>query len=822
MEDGDLLKATSLYQKAEAYYDTANEQRKRLDCQKTRAAVYNDIGRKTEATDLLRQVIASCEGDTALNGVHGEALFELGKIEMDNEEFRSAIQHLEQSYNILQDHNPAYARMAANNLHNLYTYKIPDAAKASFWLEKSNHFMEHYIADDEVRAYKSATENFLTYNYPEARDTISALISRCKAHPNFPPTRLSEYYKTLALIQQQGLKQYNLSEQNYKQALSLAIEAGEAGKEDLPEIWYELTLLYGNWGKPDEAMTAANNCVKATLDYYGPWHSETMKAYSMRSNFAGFYNLRDTALNDRRKCFDIIGHNIAQNFVYLTASERSAYWNKFLEETTIMFTFAHKLEEFQSEYTDELFNQQLMAKGLLLNAESALQRAVNENTDLNASYQKIRQLRLLAEAAGTDPYEAGAANMEADRLERELGSAANALYQSMNFLKINNKDVRDKLKPTELAIEFVDYRVGKDSVMYAALIMSPKWTHVRFLPLIEKRELMSLQTGLADRIWQPILNIAPAGVTTLYFAPTGELYQLPIESQMLKNGKLISDLYKLYRMSSTRWLAYKGDPTVGKDAVVYGGLKYNASVNDMLADAQTYPRRRGEERQTDNLRWSVDTLDFLPGTETEAKEIVEVINRAGNSGLHAEAYLGQKGTETSFKALDGQKKRIVHVATHGFYQEGTPQESADLNNALTRCGLFFAGADNKRMGESLPAKLDDGILTAEEIAQMDLRGLDIVVLSACQTGQGQISSDGVFGLQRGFKKAGANSILMSLWKVDDAATCLLMTEFYKNWTSGMSKHDALERAKETVRNYAGKDWSAPKYWAAFILLDGLD
>jgi CHAT domain-containing protein len=172
--------------------------------------------------------------------------------------------------------------------------------------------------------------------------------------------------------------------------------------------------------------------------------------------------------------------------------------------------------------------------------------------------------------------------------------------------------------------------------------------------------------------------------------------------------------------------------------------------------------------------------------------------------------------------LDGQKKRIVHIATHGFYQEGNPQENTDLNAALTRCGLFFSGADNKRMGEPLPANLDDGILTAEEIAQLDFRGLEIVVLSACKTGQGQISSDGVFGLQRGFKKAGAKSILMSLWKVDDAATSLLMTEFYKYWISGMSKHDALERAKQTVRSHTEKGWDDPIYWAAFILLDGIE
>ena len=102
----------------------------------------------------------------------------------------------------------------------------------------------------------------------------------------------------------------------------------------------------------------------------------------------------------------------------------------------------------------------------------------------------------------------------------------------------------------------------------------------------------------------------------------------------------------------------------------------------------------------------------------------------------------------------------------------------------------------------------------------DLQGADLVVLSACETAQGDISSDGVFGLQRGFKMASAGGILMSLWKVDDDATQVLMTEFYKHWMSGKSKHEALKIAKNTVRSH--EKWKSPLYWAAFILLDGIE
>ena len=94
------------------------------------------------------------------------------------------------------------------------------------------------------------------------------------------------------------------------------------------------------------------------------------------------------------------------------------------------------------------------------------------------------------------------------------------------------------------------------------------------------------------------------------------------------------------------------------------------------------------------------------------------------------------------------------------------------------------------------------------------------MLSACQTGLGAVSGEGVFGLQRGFKKAGVNTILMSLWEVDDEATQLLMTQFYKGLTSGLSKTDALKAAQAAVRTNKSRDFSSPYYWAAFILLDG--
>lgn len=134
---------------------------------------------------------------------------------------------------------------------------------------------------------------------------------------------------------------------------------------------------------------------------------------------------------------------------------------------------------------------------------------------------------------------------------------------------------------------------------------------------------------------------------------------------------------------------------------------------------------------------------------------------------------------------------------------------------MSATGLFFAGAQNTLWEMDTEKLKDDGILTAHEISVLDFRGLKLAVLSACETGLGAVEQDGVFGLQRGFKQAGTQSILMSLWNVNDAATQLLMTEFYKNLIDGYNQYDALKKAQGVVKS----KFEDPKYWAAFILID---
>jgi CHAT domain-containing protein len=137
-------------------------------------------------------------------------------------------------------------------------------------------------------------------------------------------------------------------------------------------------------------------------------------------------------------------------------------------------------------------------------------------------------------------------------------------------------------------------------------------------------------------------------------------------------------------------------------------------------------------------------------------------------------------------------------------------------NPLMRSGLAFAGANHFWSGEKVPSGMDDGILTAYEVSNMYLPATQLIVLSACETGLGEIrGSEGVFGLQRSFRMAGAKNILMSLWQIPDYQTSELMGQFYKEWFSGKAVGEAFRLAQ----NYMKKEYPRqPFMWAAFVLL----
>jgi len=187
-----------------------------------------------------------------------------------------------------------------------------------------------------------------------------------------------------------------------------------------------------------------------------------------------------------------------------------------------------------------------------------------------------------------------------------------------------------------------------------------------------------------------------------------------------------------------------------------------------------------------------------------------------------EVLSGAEALEETVKAVRGP--RLLHLATHGFFlvdqRRGDEETQAGLEDPLLRSGVLLAGASRTLAGAP-PSGLEDGVLTAYEAATLDLHGTELVTLSACETGLGDIrNGEGVFGLRRSFQVAGAQAVLMSLWAVPDRETQELMALFYDEWLAGHDKHDALRRAQGALRRMVQKRYGQdlPYYWGAFVLV----
>lgn len=507
------------------------------------------------------------------------------------------------------------------------------------------------------------------------------------------------------------------------------------------------------------------------------------------------------------------------------------------------------------------YNTPLICKGVLLRSEHAFKAMIEKSGHHSAlkKYEELQNVRSMM--ASSNERNIDSLLQRAESLEKDLFDLSRYFGDYTNALFLSWKSVQQQLKEGDIAIEFThvassydghylqpDGRLATDENFlkgyYACVIKKdmplPEIVFIAADDSIATTIDVYGNPTMTRRIMNPLKDYL-VDVKNIYFSPIGELNQLAIESLPMEDDgtKTLSEKYNFFRLSSTRELVSGNLLIKGKDAVIYGGINYDISIESMEEDAILYPETQSRSVAENKLvrsgfiRGAMAGIPYLKGTKKEAEEITSTINAAHDPSLTARSLIGQHGTEASFKALSGQQKRVIHIATHGFYYSEAEAEDFRLTkgkakmgeekSALLRSGLFFAGAENIIFGDSVPDGVDDGVLLAQEISNTDLSGLDLVVLSACQTAQGHTTSEGVFGLQRGFKMAGANSILMSLWKVDDAATCFLMTEFYKNWVrERMTKHDAFEAAKQAVRSHAEKGWDDPKYWAAFILLDALD
>ena len=418
-------------------------------------------------------------------------------------------------------------------------------------------------------------------------------------------------------------------------------------------------------------------------------------------------------------------------------------------------------------------------------------------------------------------------------LNLEIDKNTNKGIKSMQITSMY--EIQAQLSTKDCAIEFVEFDTD-NTHEYGVLILTS--TDCEFVKVGTETNL--LKVPVYDRydnqeytqiVWG---NIIPyiEDKSTIYFSACGELHNIGIEylASLSKKGTM-SDQFDIYRLSSTRALLTETQNGKLKNIALYGGMVYDKVPNDNSAYSQTASSEIYSEGSSDILRGK--NYKYLPATLKEVNLIDSIFNVCN---LNSIKMIGLNATESSFKSFANHFPSILHIATHGIYWDKEALEKDDIwssllrseimfhkadeeDYALSRSVLLFSGAQKFLAGEVNIDNGEDGILSALELSKMNLEMVDLVVLSACQTGLGDVKGDGVFGLQRGLKKAGVNSIMMSLWEVDDEATSMLMIEFYKNLSKGITKHDSLKIAQKKVRDTPG--FEDPDNWAAFVLLDAI-
>ncbi|MBK9190680.1 MAG: CHAT domain-containing protein [Crocinitomicaceae bacterium] len=309
-------------------------------------------------------------------------------------------------------------------------------------------------------------------------------------------------------------------------------------------------------------------------------------------------------------------------------------------------------------------------------------------------------------------------------------------------------------------------------------------------------------------------------VKTVYYSPSGLLHKVSFAAICKEQDVFLSDVYNFRQMGSTGNLAFEKNTQFGEleNFLLMGGVKYQSE-------------KENESEKTKEV-WS-----YLPGSLAETNTINTYLQK---KKFGVNYFNGSNASEEIFKEKISSSS-IVHIATHGFFFPDPEQLKEEMKtnseqaedeikfrgttnyanwsfvnnkNPLMRSGIVLANANDVWQRDPL-AEGEDGILTAQEVSNLDLRNTKLVVLSACETGLGDIKgSEGVFGLQRAFKMAGVKYLIMSLWQVPDKETSEFMILFYKNLIKEKDIPVAFQKTQKAIREKYD-----PYYWGAFVLIE---
>lgn len=644
----------------------------------------------------------------------------------------------------------------------------------------------------------------------------------------------------------------------YEKAESLCLQAIQIDKKILGEnhpayarALDNLAIVYGSmklYDKAEPLLLQAKEIQKRTLGEQHPDYSKSLGDLALVYTCRGQFQKAESLLLANSQ---IVLKNLKNVFTTLSEKEKDDYLQNIVALVETNNSFLYRFKQASPAFVKNNFDLQLFFKSLSLSETQNMLATIEDSPDSNiqqlfSRWKNNKQLlgRQYSLPLSNRIKDLDSIEGETEGLEVELTRQSAEFRRQQNSINITTSDVQNNLSAGEAAIEFVRFKLldktSTDSVMYAAYILGKKDSVPQFIPLCEERQLESILAGagntattmattlyrggkvessngayLGDSLYQLIgqpLEPYLHGVKKIAYAPAGKLFGVAFAALPVNKMTLLMDKYDLQQYSSTRQIALRkteNQKTRPANIALFGDPRFTM-------DSGALVRQR-------NIRADSSVWVDLPGT---AKEVTAIGALFQKKGLKTYIYTQTNASETNLKALSGHAPQVLHIATHGFFlpeSEATTAKTAFdegnsstlANDPLLRSGLIFAGGNDAWSGKVPMEGTDDGIATAYEISQLNLRNTELVVLSACETALGDVKgSEGVFGLQRAFKMAGTKKLIVSLWQVPDKETAELMTTFYSYWMNGTTIEESFARAQgDMKRKYS------PYYWAAFELID---
>ncbi len=707
--------------------------------------------------------------------------------------------------------------------------KIPVKGKANY-AQTCNNLASLY---EDMRKYEMAESLYL-----ESRQILEGVWGKEHAEYGASCNNLANLYVKMKL--------YEKAKPLYLEALQIREKVLGKQNSDFAQSCNGLGSLYAYTGEYEKAISLLLEAKEIREKTLGKAHPDYIETCINLANL--YFKLKEAEKANELYSEAYQSQSIALKkiFQFTSEAEQQSYLKKIANFQNYFLSFTSVYPNSDANF---MYDVSLSNRNTILSSSKQLRKVVYNLSDTISKNKYNNWINLREQLAfwyskpvAEQPDYIKDLEEQSNTLEKELTRISSAFQQEQQQGDVTWKTIQQNLKLDEAAIEFAKFHFYNgsrwtDSTYYIALLLT-KQAEPKLIPLFENNQFTNYKTVTAfytrtkginiayNLIWKPIEKHL-SGITKIYFAPAGLLYHISLQALPVNNTETLSDKYQLIQLNTTASIANQSENFINASDKIYlyGGIQYDVDSVTLKKEAVAYSRNDENKsffpndltRGGGSSEWQ-----YLPNTE---KEINEIKNLGRQKNYSVTVSSGTAVTEESIKTLNGNvSPAVLHIATHGFFFPNPKEEKKESNfgtvfrqsdNPLFRSGLLFAGANYAWKGQPIKG-VEDGILTAYEISNLYLPNTKLVVLSACETGLGEIEgNEGVYGLQRAFKIAGVENLIMSLWKVPDKETSEFMQAFYKNIFDRQSIDDAFYKAQTTMKN---KYHNEPFKWAAWILV----